>query len=87
MRKLYKLLSKYHIVIGCVPVAIVFAWYIYGILEERDVKLIDCIKWAMGDLLLSSAPLQKLSNSDGYFSGYTIFFHENNIQIQIFEMA
>ena len=27
-------------------------------------------------ICVSFAPLLKLSNSDGYFSGYTIFYHD-----------
>ena len=37
-------------------------------------------------ICVSFAPLKTLSNSDGYFSGYTIFIM-TNIEIKNFEIA
>ena len=36
-------------------------------LSEKKFAIILCV---------SFAPLKTLSNSDGYFSGYTIFYHD-----------
>ena len=44
-------------------------------------------------ICVSFAPLKKLSNSDGYFSGYTIFYHDKygnknfSMKIKISERA
>ena len=38
-------------------------------------------------ICVSFAPMKTLSNSDGYFSGYTIFYDMTNIEIKILEIA